>query len=137
MMEKNVYFKKFKWIQFLKILLLLFILSLWKLILGYEWPCEHWGPYKVTNHKQEEKIDYDLLLLQQSGLKNVPNHVVSASWTQSVSFVRCYYYKPTNSAALCCMESWNPIYLMALPTKGKDIVFRFIIEYSSLWDFSP
>jgi hypothetical protein len=28
------------------------------------------------------------------------------------------------------------IYLLALPTKGKDIVvFRFIIEYSSLRDF--
>jgi hypothetical protein len=25
----------------------------------------------------------------------------------------------------------------ALPTKGKDIVFRFIIEYSSLKDFGP
>jgi hypothetical protein len=25
--------------------------------------------------------------------------------------------------------------LLALPTKGKDIVFRFIIEYSSLRDF--
>jgi hypothetical protein len=54
--------------------------------------------------KKERKIDDDLLLLQQSGLKNVPNHVDSASWTQSASFVRCYY-KPTNSAALCCMES--------------------------------
>jgi hypothetical protein len=30
------------------------------------------------------------------------------------------------------------IYLSALPTKGKDIVvFRFIIEYSSLRDFGP
>ncbi len=28
--------------------------------------------------------------------------------------------------------------LLALPTKeGKDIVFRFIIEYSSLRDFGP
>jgi hypothetical protein len=27
--------------------------------------------------------------------------------------------------------------LFALPTKGKHIVFRFIIEYSSLKDFSP
>jgi hypothetical protein len=25
--------------------------------------------------------------------------------------------------------------LLALPTKAKDIVFRFIIEYSSLRDF--
>jgi hypothetical protein len=27
--------------------------------------------------------------------------------------------------------------LLALPTKGKDSVFRFIIEYSSLRDFGP
>jgi hypothetical protein len=27
--------------------------------------------------------------------------------------------------------------LLALPTQGKDIVFRFIIEYSSLRDFGP
>jgi hypothetical protein len=27
--------------------------------------------------------------------------------------------------------------LLALPTKAKDIVFRFIIEYSSLRDFGP
>jgi hypothetical protein len=27
--------------------------------------------------------------------------------------------------------------LLALPTKSKDIVFRFIIEYSSLRDFGP
>jgi hypothetical protein len=27
--------------------------------------------------------------------------------------------------------------LLALHTKGKDIVFRFIIEYSSLMDFGP
>jgi hypothetical protein len=27
--------------------------------------------------------------------------------------------------------------LLALPTKAKDIVFRFIIEYSSLMDFGP
>jgi hypothetical protein len=26
---------------------------------------------------------------------------------------------------------------LALPTKGKDIVFRFIIEYSSLRNFGP
>jgi hypothetical protein len=26
--------------------------------------------------------------------------------------------------------------LLALPTKARDIVFRFIIEYSSLMDFS-
>jgi hypothetical protein len=31
------------------------------------------------------------------------------------------------------------MYLLALPTtnQGKDIVFRFIIEYSSLRDFGP
>jgi hypothetical protein len=28
-------------------------------------------------------------------------------------------------------------HLLALPTKGKDIVFRFIIEYNSLRDFGP
>jgi hypothetical protein len=28
-------------------------------------------------------------------------------------------------------------HLLALPTKGKDIVFRFIIEYISLRDFGP
>jgi hypothetical protein len=27
--------------------------------------------------------------------------------------------------------------LLVLPTKAKDIVFRFIIEYSSLRDFGP
>jgi hypothetical protein len=27
--------------------------------------------------------------------------------------------------------------LLALPTQGKDIVFRFVIEYSSLRDFGP
>jgi hypothetical protein len=27
--------------------------------------------------------------------------------------------------------------LLALPTKGKGIVFRFIVEYSSLRDFGP
>ncbi len=27
--------------------------------------------------------------------------------------------------------------LLALPTKAKDIVFRFLIEYSSLRDFGP
>jgi len=27
--------------------------------------------------------------------------------------------------------------LLALPTKAKDIVFTFIIEYSSLRDFGP
>jgi hypothetical protein len=27
--------------------------------------------------------------------------------------------------------------LLACPTKGKDIVFRFIIEYSSSRDFGP
>jgi hypothetical protein len=27
--------------------------------------------------------------------------------------------------------------LLALPTKSKDMVFRFIIEYSSLRDFGP
>jgi hypothetical protein len=27
--------------------------------------------------------------------------------------------------------------LLALPTKGKDIVFRFIIEYNTLMDFGP
>jgi len=27
--------------------------------------------------------------------------------------------------------------LLALPTQGKDIVFGFIIEYSSLMDFGP
>jgi hypothetical protein len=30
--------------------------------------------------------------------------------------------------------SWN---LLALPTKAKDSVFTFIIEYRSLWDFGP
>ncbi len=29
----------------------------------------------------------------------------------------------------------NTVVLLALPTKAKDIVFRFIIEYSSLRDF--
>jgi len=28
-------------------------------------------------------------------------------------------------------------HLLALSTKGKDIVFRFIIEYCSLIDFGP
>jgi hypothetical protein len=28
-------------------------------------------------------------------------------------------------------------HLLALPTKDKDIVFRFIIEYSSFMDFGP
>jgi hypothetical protein len=32
----------------------------------------------------------------------------------------------------------NEGFFLALPTtKGKDIVFRFIIEYSSLRDFGP
>ncbi len=31
----------------------------------------------------------------------------------------------------------EPLHLLALHTKGKDIVFRFIIEYSSLMDFGP
>jgi len=26
---------------------------------------------------------------------------------------------------------------VGLAYQGKDIVFRFIIEYSSLWDFGP
>jgi len=29
------------------------------------------------------------------------------------------------------------MYLLALTTKAKDIVFKFIIEYSSLSDFGP
>jgi hypothetical protein len=84
---------------------------------------EHWGPYKLTNHKQEEKKDVDLLLLQESGLKNVPNHVESASWTQSVSFVRCYY-KPTNSAAPLLYGKLKPYLFIGLAyQEGKDIVF--------------
>jgi len=33
----------------------------------------------------------------------------------------------------------HPLWVLALPTKGKDIVFRFITEYysSSLMDFGP
>ncbi len=33
---------------------------------------------------------------------------------------------------MCEKESF-----VGLAYQGKDIVFRFIIEYSSLWDFGP
>jgi hypothetical protein len=44
------------------------------------------------------------------------------------------------------MDRWKRVNIVAyieskkkkaLPTKGKDIVLRFIIEYSSLMDFGP
>jgi hypothetical protein len=33
-------------------------------------------------------------------------------------------------------KTWNPSFV-GLAYQGKDIVFRFIIEYSSLRDFGP
>jgi hypothetical protein len=33
-------------------------------------------------------------------------------------------------------ETWNPSFV-GLANQGKDIVFRFMIEYSSLRDFGP
>ncbi len=35
------------------------------------------------------------------------------------------------------LESTETSFLALLTKQGKDIVFRFIIEYSSLMDFGP
>jgi hypothetical protein len=38
---------------------------------------------------------------------------------------------------VCCFGMFVDLFLLASPTKAKDIVCRFIIEYSSLRDFDP
>ncbi len=50
-------------------------------------------------------------------------------WTYTI-------FSPVTSS---CTQNYKtvPLCMSALPTKGKDMVFRFIIEYSSLRDFGP
>jgi hypothetical protein len=45
---------------------------------------------------------------------------------------------PPKKFIMHCLSSWYEINcLLAFAYQGKDIVFRFIIEYSSLRDFGP
>jgi len=44
----------------------------------------------------------------------------------------CFYYLPTNNSLVSCFVGLAYYYY-----QGKDIEFRFNIEYSSLRDFGP
>ncbi len=45
--------------------------------------------------------------------------------------------KPQQTEVSTVVDTDVKCHLSGLPTKGKDIVIRFIIEYSSLMDFGP
>ncbi len=49
-----------------------------------------------------------------------------------------FFFPPTPTLSLSLsLLSVFPFHFIYLAYKGKDIVFRFIIEYSSLRDFGP
>ncbi len=50
--------------------------------------------------------------------------------------VHCIVAKDVTFSPVLCSYLID-FYLLALPTQGKDFVFRFIIEYSTLRDFGP
>jgi hypothetical protein len=47
------------------------------------------------------------------------------------------YFHPINFSSLVTNIFELPMFFVGLAYQGKDIVFRFIIEYSSLRDFGP
>ncbi len=56
------------------------------------------------------------------------------SWQAVASFRECFVIRQCNILVTCLCDNFVgpcPAY------KGKDIVFRFIIEYSSLMEFCP
>ncbi len=53
---------------------------------------------------------------------------------------RWWYTRDLKVRSQVTIHNWGdffPLYFIGLAYQGMDIVFRFIIEYSSLGDFGP
>jgi hypothetical protein len=156
----HVYVNTFQNLKHLETILIYYlVLIVWGTSLGV---CEKEKEGKTYNHgicleQQWFNLTYMALnpkpkgLIQSfcSSLKHLwwpkkARHIFpSTPWKESLELMTCGSYNTESKFTSCYLEgplgfkSSNHLCLLALPTTKalKDIVFRFIIEYSSLRDF--